>query len=65
MWRDRAEGFCNTGTKDLPMSLLIALLVVIGLGSAARAVRGLEPISTHAYNNRYNDAAAAREDHVG
>jgi len=47
------------------MSLLIAFLVVIGLGSAARAVRSLEPISTHAYNNRYNDAAAAREDHVG
>jgi hypothetical protein len=47
------------------MSLLIALLVVIGLGSAARAVRGHGLISTHAYNNRYNDASAAREDHVG
>ncbi len=47
------------------MSLLIALLIVIGLGSAARGVRGFGLISTHAYNNRYNDAAAAREDHVG
>lgn len=47
------------------MSLLIALIVVIGLGSATRAVRGLKPISTHTYNNRYNDATAARDDHVG
>ena len=62
---DREERFCNTGPKDFPMSLLIALIVVIGLGSATRAVRGLKPISTHTYNNRYNDATAARDDHVG
>jgi hypothetical protein len=45
------------------MSLLIALIVVLGLGFAART-RGYGLISTHAYNNRYNDAAAARDDHV-
>jgi hypothetical protein len=47
------------------MTLLIALVIAIGLGSAARAVRGHRLISTHSYNNPYNDASAARRDHAG
>ena len=47
------------------MPLLIALLIAVGLGAAARAARSYRLISTHAYNNRYNDAPAAREDHFG
>jgi hypothetical protein len=47
------------------MSLLIALLIAIGLGAAARAVRGYGLISTHSYNNPYNDASAARRDRDG
>lgn len=46
------------------MSLLIALLIAVGIGAAARATRGYGLISDHAYNNRYNDASAARHDHV-
>jgi hypothetical protein len=46
------------------MSLLIALLVAVGLGAGARAARGYGVISEHAYNNRYNDASAARHDRV-
>jgi hypothetical protein len=46
------------------MSLLIALLIAVGLGFAARATRGYGVISHHAYNNRYNDASAARDDRV-
>jgi len=46
------------------MSLLIALTVALGLGAAARAVRGHGLISTHVYNNRYNDASAARHDRL-
>ena len=46
------------------MSLLIALIVAAGLGFAARASRGNGLISTHAYNNQYNDATAARDEHV-
>jgi hypothetical protein len=46
------------------MSLLIALLIAIGIGSAARAVRGYGLISNHAYNNQYNDATAARDDRL-
>jgi hypothetical protein len=46
------------------MSLLIALLIAVGIGAAARAARGYGLISDHAYNNRYNDASAARHDHL-
>jgi hypothetical protein len=46
------------------MSILIALIVFLGLGYAARSTRGYGLISTHTYNNRYNDAAGAREDHL-
>ncbi len=46
------------------MPLLIVLLVAAGLGLAARAARGYGLISDHAYNNRYNDASAARHDRV-
>jgi hypothetical protein len=46
------------------MSLLIALLIAVGLGLAARAARGDGLISRHAYNNRYNDASASRDDRV-
>ena len=46
------------------MPLVIALLIALGLGAAARAGRhGL--ISDHAYNNHYNDASAARQDRLG
>ena len=44
------------------MSLIIALIIGIGLASAARAVRGHGLISNHAYNNQYNDATAARDE---
>ena len=47
------------------MSLLIAVFIAVGLGAAARAARGYGLISNHAYNNRYNDASAARDDRVG
>ncbi len=43
-------------------------IVVIALGTLARlrfSGRADEPISRTPYNNRYNDASAAREDHVG
>lgn len=46
------------------MPVLIALLIAVGLGFAARSARGHGLISDHAYNNRYNDASAARHDRV-
>jgi hypothetical protein len=47
------------------MSLLIALIIAAGLGFTTRSARGYRLISKHAYNNRYNDAAGARQDHAG
>ncbi len=43
------------------MSLLIALVIAIGIGAAARATRGYGLISDHTYNNIYNDASGARD----
>jgi hypothetical protein len=46
------------------MAILITLLLTIGLGSALRQGRnGL--IARTPYNNRANDASAARQDHLG
>jgi hypothetical protein len=46
-------------------AILITLLISAALGSALRAGRGDGLISRHRYSNRYNDATAAREDHLG
>jgi len=45
-------------------ALIITLLVVAALGYGLGAKRGGAMIFRHPYNNRYNDASAAREDHV-
>ncbi|MGO9489203.1 MAG: hypothetical protein ACLQBB_09290 [Solirubrobacteraceae bacterium] len=46
------------------IDVLVTLLIVIGLGAALRKGRtGL--IARTPYNNRYNDAPGAREDHLG
>ena len=46
-------------------AILITLIVVAALGYALRSGRGEDTILRRPYNNRYNDAAGAREDHVG
>ena len=46
-------------------AILIALLIGAALGNALRAGRGDGLIATHRYNNRYTDATAARDDHLG
>ncbi len=53
--------------KDALMltAILITLLIVATLASALRAGRGEDAIVRRPYNNRYNDAAGAREDYVG
>jgi hypothetical protein len=47
------------------MLLAIALIVAVLLFYAARVSEQDELIARHSYNNRYNDAAGAREDHLG
>ena len=49
-------------------AILITLIVVAALGYALRtraSGRGEDTILRRPYNNRYNDAAGAREDHLG
>ncbi len=46
-------------------SILLTLLIVVGLASALRAGHSEATILHRPYNNRYNDATGAREDHLG
>jgi uncharacterized membrane protein len=46
-------------------SIIVTLIIVATLGYALRAGRTGESIVRRPYNNRYNDAAGAREDHLG
>jgi len=47
------------------MLTVILVVVLIGAALAARGRGRLGgPIQRHPYNNRYNDAAAARQDHL-
>ena len=44
-------------------AIIITLIVVAGLLYAA-TTEGNGLIARHSYNNRYNDASGAREDHL-
>jgi hypothetical protein len=46
-------------------AILITLIVVAALGSALRSGRRESAILRRPYANRYNDASAARRDHLG
>jgi hypothetical protein len=47
------------------LAILISLLIIWALGHATQTRRDGGLIARHRYNNRYNDASAAREDHLG
>ena len=44
---------------------IVTTVVVAALGYGLRSRRSGDLIETRPYNNRYNDASAAREDHYG
>jgi hypothetical protein len=46
-------------------AMLITLIIVAALGYALSASRRDGTILDRPYNNRYNDAAGAREDNLG
>jgi hypothetical protein len=46
-------------------AILITLVIVAALGGSLRSGRRGPLIGRHRYNNLYNDASAAREDHLG
>ncbi|MGA2453396.1 MAG: hypothetical protein ABSG93_07725 [Solirubrobacteraceae bacterium] len=45
-------------------SIIVTLLVVAALGYGLRSGRTGKLIVRRPYNNRYNDASGAREDHL-
>jgi hypothetical protein len=47
------------------LAIAITVLIAAALGISLRTGRRDGLIARHAYNNRYNDAAGAREDHLG
>jgi hypothetical protein len=47
------------------LGILITLILTLGLGSALRREGRGGLIVRRPYNNRYNDASGAREDHLG
>jgi hypothetical protein len=46
-------------------AIIVTLIVVAALGYALRAGSDESAILRRPYNNRYNDAAGARDDHFG
>jgi hypothetical protein len=47
------------------LAITISLIIISALGYAMNAERDGGLIEQHHYNNRYNDASGAREDHLG
>jgi len=45
------------------ISIFVTLLIIAALGCALRSERTGSLIVRRPYNNRYNDASGAREDH--
>jgi hypothetical protein len=47
------------------LQVIVTLLIVVGLGYSLQTDRKGRQIAHTPYNDRYNDAAGAREDHLG
>ena len=46
-------------------AIIVTLIIAAALGYSMRAGRDGKLVTRRPYNNRYNDASAAREDHLG
>ena len=55
----------TTAKERIVLGLVTTLLVLAGLGAALRRDGKGGIIARTPYNNRYNDASGAREDHLG
>ncbi len=47
------------------IDILVTLMFTVGLGAAVRQRARGGLIARHTYNNRYSDASAARDEHLG
>jgi hypothetical protein len=65
--RVRVEGLQTPTHRSKPMlaAITVTVVIVAALGAALRSERSWELIARRPYNNRYNDASGAREDHLG
>jgi hypothetical protein len=45
-------------------AIIVSLIIIAGLGYAVGSGRNGGMIARRPYNNRYNDASGAREDHL-
>jgi hypothetical protein len=52
------------GKTEMLTAIIITLIITAALGYALRSGRGGDLIARRPYNNRYNDASGAREDHL-
>jgi hypothetical protein len=50
---------------QMVLAMFITFIIIFALGISLRSGRRGGLIAQHRYNNRYNDAAGAREDHLG
>lgn len=46
-------------------AIIVTFTILAGLGTALGSGRSDSLITRRPYNNRYNDASGAREDHLG
>jgi hypothetical protein len=46
-------------------AIIVTLIITAALGYSLRSERSGRQIAHRPYNNRYNDASGAREDHLG
>lgn len=57
--------YCFQRDSQMLSSISVTILIVAALGYALRPSPRDELIVRRPYNNRYNDASGAREDHLG
>jgi hypothetical protein len=58
--RRAAERF----TTGMFIAAFVAFIIVLALGISQRSARNNGLIAEHRYNNLYNDATAARQEHL-
>jgi hypothetical protein len=64
---ERAQTSINDGTGPMLTAIIVTFIIVVLLGyslRSGRSGRSGELIVHRPYNNRYNDASGAREDHL-
>jgi len=64
--RQGGGGILYSDSQDgtMLLAVIVTLIIVAALGYALRSEHSGVLIARRPYNNRYNDAAGAREDHL-